>query len=125
MVKISFALGEKVVRKTSKVSMTAESASTVGSQRNYEIMLVLNSVLSDERVEAITDSVRQIIINGQGTVADVKNFGKRRLAYPIKHHGDGIYILINYTLLSTVNQSIENLLNITEEVLRYMIVLHE
>ncbi len=114
-----------MVRKTSKVSMTAESTSTVGSQRNYEIMLVLNSALSDERVEAITDSVRQIIINGQGTVADVKNFGKRRLAYPIKHHCDGIYILINYTLLSTVNQSIENLLNITEEVLRYMIVLHE
>ncbi len=113
-----------MVKKTSKVSMTAES-SIVGSQRNYEIMLVLNSALSDERIDAIVDSIKQIIVNGQGSVADVTNIGKRRLAYPIKHQTDGIYIMMHYTLLSTVNKQIENLLNITEEALRYMIVLLE
>jgi len=111
-----------VVTKTSKVSRAAESTSTASRQRNYEMMLVISAQLTEERVNATINSISQLIIGADGTVAEFKQLGKRRLAYPIKHQGEGIYVLAHFKMNSSFSPQLETRLNITEEVLRYLLI---
>jgi small subunit ribosomal protein S6 len=47
--------------------------------------------------------------------------GKRRLAYPIKHFTEGHYLLLHFKLKSASSPELENRLNISEEIIRYLL----
>jgi len=110
-----------VVTKTTKVSRSAGVTSSAGSQRNYELMLIINPGYSEERLAAIMDAVTQFTAELGGTVAEVKSLGKRRLAYPIKHCVEGHYHLVYFNMKSTSSPELENRLNISEEIIRYLL----
>jgi len=111
-----------VATKASKVSRPAEATSAISGQRNYELMLVLNAQLTEERVNATISGINQLIIGADGTVAEFRQMGKRRLAYPIKHQNEGIYALAHFKMNSAFSPQLEARLNITEEVLRYLMI---
>jgi len=110
-----------VVTKTTKVSKSAGVASSVGSQRSYELMLIIKPGCTEEKLSATMDAVTQFIVELGGTVADVKSLGRRKLAYPIRHCGEGFYQLVFFNLRSTASPELENRLNISEEILRYLL----
>ncbi len=70
-----------MVTKT-KVSKDAGDTSIPSAQRNYELMLVINPTLTEERLNATVNGITQFIIGLEGTVAETLMIGKRRLAYP-------------------------------------------
>ncbi len=107
---------------TAKVAKTAASASIAEGQRNYELMLVINPQLTEERLNATINNISQFIISAGGTVAEFKQLGKRRLAYPIKHTTEGFYVLAHFKMKSAESPKLETRLNITEEILRYLLV---
>ena len=110
-----------MVTKT-KVSRDAGGASTPSAQRNYELMLVINPTLTEERLNATVSGITQFIIGLAGTVAETKTLGKRRLAYPIKHQGEGYYALMHFKAAPAAGPQLEARLNILEEILRYLLV---
>jgi len=114
-----------VITKTTKVSKFAGVASDVGSQRNYELMLVINSGCTEEKLTATMEAVTQFIAELGGLVAEVKPLGKRKLAYPINHCREGYYQLVFFKLKSTASPELENKLNITEEIIRYLLKVDE
>ena len=107
--------------KTTKVSKSAGTASSTGSQRNYELMLVINPDWTEEKLEATNSGISQLITGLGGEVSEVKGLGKRRLAYPIKHFGEGHYVLMHFKLNSVSSPELENRLNISEEIIRYLL----
>ncbi len=109
-----------MVTKT-KVSKTAGQTSSAGGQRNYELMLVINPEWTEEKLTATTGAVSQFITSLGGTVADSKTLGKRKLAYPIKHFSEGQYVLLQFKLKSASSPELENRLNISEEIIRYLL----
>jgi small subunit ribosomal protein S6 len=111
-----------VVTKTAKVAKTVAATSPTSGQRNYELMLVINPQLTEERLNATIGSINQFIIGAEGTVAEFRQLGKRRLAYPIKHQTEGFYSIAHFKMKAADGPKLETRLNITEEVLRYLLI---
>jgi small subunit ribosomal protein S6 len=105
----------------SKVSKPAAATSSAGGQRNYELMLVINPDWTEEKLGATTSTLNQLIAGLGGMVAETKMLGKRKLAYPIKHFSEGQYVLLQFKLKSTASPELENRLNISEEIIRYLL----
>ncbi len=109
-----------MVTKT-KVAKPAGQASSTGGQRNYELMLVINPDWTEDKLGATTGTISQTISSLGGTIGDTKMLGKRKLAYPIKHFSEGQYVLMQFKLKSTASPELENRLNISEEIIRYLL----
>ncbi|MCP4158057.1 MAG: 30S ribosomal protein S6, partial [bacterium] len=59
--------------------------------RKYEIGFIINPEATEDDVKKITDSVTAVITKDEGTVDKVDDWGRRKLAYPIQKHNEGIY----------------------------------
>ena len=110
-----------MVTKTTKVAKPASAASSADGQRNYELMLVINPEWTEEKLNSTMAGVRQFIAGLGGNLAEVKALGKRKLAYPIKRFSEGHYLLLHFKLKSASSPELENRLNISEEIIRYLL----
>ena len=88
----------------------------------YEMMYIIDAALEDApRKELIEKVSAQIAANG-GVVEKVDEWGKRRLAYAINYKTEGYYVLVNFSAESEVPHEMERLLQINEQVLRYLVI---
>jgi len=110
-----------VVSRVAKVSKTAVHTSSVGSQRNYELMLVIKPDSTEEKISATMDAIKVYIADLGGFVTEIKPLGKRKLAYPIKHCTEGFYQIVLFKMTSTRSKDLETRLNISEEIIRYLL----
>ncbi len=87
----------------------------------YEIAVVFDPSL-EVGLDKATERVEKIFKDNDGKVKNVDNWGKRKLAYPIKKQEHGIYVFYTLDLPPQSVAKIESTLNITEEVIRFLIV---
>ncbi|MCX6805327.1 MAG: 30S ribosomal protein S6 [Patescibacteria group bacterium] len=89
--------------------------------RNYEIAVVLHPDLEID-LESTTTKVEKIITDLGGKIDKKDNWGKRKLAYEIKKQTWGIYVIYEIEIDPSKVRAINDKLNITEEVMRFLIV---
>jgi small subunit ribosomal protein S6 len=89
--------------------------------RDYELGLIINPDVGDEQARAIVDRVTQTVASNDGQVVRVNAWGRRRLAYPIEHHRDGLYFFFDLILAPEAVSELERLLRVNEAVLRHLI----
>ena len=90
--------------------------------REYEIVYVIRTDLSDEDRAAKIERIHSLFTDNGGQLGKVEDWGKRVLAYPIKHCTDGYYGLAEFQLSPENVKPIEERLNIDEEILRYQTI---
>ena len=90
--------------------------------RKYEIVTIVNPDIPDDSVSQTMDKLSRMIQNRGGTVELVKRWGRRKLAYPIKSHTEGHYTLTYFTLEPHLATELDAEINVTEEILRHLIV---
>ena len=90
----------------------------------YETMLVTSPTLDEEASAALVGKVKSLI-EANGTIDSVDDWGKRRLAYPIEDNTEGVYTVIKFTSSPDFPAELERVYNITEGVLRSIIVAEE
>jgi len=90
--------------------------------RRYELMLILRPDTADDRVQQILDRTTRGIAASEGQIVKVSPWGRRRLAYPISGHREGSYFIVIFEAPSDAIEELERSLNITEEVMRHLIV---
>lgn len=88
----------------------------------YEMVYVLRPTIPDDAVDQMVERVNSVITSRGGTVEKVDLWGRRRLAYPLEDHREGIYVLTNFACPPKATKEIEGQLRITEEVLRHLVV---
>ncbi|MBN1644371.1 MAG: 30S ribosomal protein S6, partial [Dehalococcoidales bacterium] len=88
----------------------------------YELIIIFNPELTEEKLTADIDNVKKFITGKGGDITDTKPWGKRRLAYSIKHSMEGNYILIKFKMKPNFNRELETSLRISEDVLRHLLV---
>lgn len=93
--------------------------------RDYEIIYVVRPDLSEEQRAAKDERVASLITENGGQIGKTDDWGKRVLAYEIKHHTEGYYKLVEFQLAPSAVKTVEERLNIDEEILRYQIVVRE
>ena len=86
----------------------------------YEHVLIARQDISSTQVDAITDSVAEIVKEGGGEVKKKENWGLRNLAYRIKKNRKGHYVLLNLDAPSAAVQEMERQLRLHEDVLRFL-----
>lgn len=86
--------------------------------RQYEIMVILDPTLDERTVAPSLDTFLNVIRGDGGTVSKVDVWGKRRLAYEIAKHGEGIYAVIDVTANPATVSELDRQLGLNESVLR-------
>ena len=88
----------------------------------YELLYVISPRLSADDVDGMVERVGALIESVGGSVSMVDNWGRRRLAYPIRHHFEGTYVLTYLNMPGERAAEFERALNINEDVLRHLLV---
>ncbi len=78
--------------------------------------------MEEEAIKAMVERFTNLITAEGGQVETVEEWGKRRLAYPIKKFREGYYIQMNFSADSELPRELERNYRITDDVIRYIIV---
>lgn len=89
---------------------------------NYELALVLNAKIEDDERTATLEKVKDLVTRFGGTIKDVDEWGKKKLAYEIQKMSEGFYYFIHFDAEATTPAEIESRIRIMDNVLRYLCV---
>jgi small subunit ribosomal protein S6 len=87
---------------------------------DYEILLILDADLPEERQDEILARTRELIEKGGGRFESHDTWGRRRLAYEIDHKAEGVYHLLTFSSETETLDEVTRVLKITDGVMRHM-----
>lgn len=90
-------------------------------QNNYETIIIINSNLDEAATKATVEKFTSLI-GENGAVESVEEWGKKRLAYPVQKQTEGYYTLINFSSKPEFVDELERIYNITDEVIKYIVI---
>ncbi|HVV14043.1 30S ribosomal protein S6 [Amycolatopsis sp.] len=90
--------------------------------RHYEVMVILDPTLDERTVAPTLDTFLNVIRTSGGSVEKVDVWGRRRLAYEIKKHAEGIYALLDLNSEPDAVKELDRQLSLQENVLRTKVV---
>ena len=91
----------------------------------YELTVVVNAKIEDDVRVATVEKVKEYVARYGGTVTNVDEWGKKRLAYEIQKMKEGFYYFIQFEADATAPAEIERHVRIMENVIRYLCVRQE
>ncbi len=87
----------------------------------YEVMFIVD-VANEEVIRGAVDLVKQTITKIGGSVDKEDEWGKRQLAYEVKHQKEGYYVVIDFTAEPAAIKELDRIIKIHEEIIRHIIV---
>ena len=91
---------------------------------NYELVMILKPDLGEEATAALVEKFKTLV-EQRGTVAEVDEWGKRHLAYPIDDITEGYYVLMTFTADPALPAELDRQMRINDSVMRSLIVCKE
>ena len=92
------------------------------STEKYECMYILNPNLTEEETAAIVEKFKALV-EANGTLDEMEEMGKRKLAYEINYLSEGYYVLLKFTSSPEFPAELDRILGITDGVIRSLITL--
>jgi small subunit ribosomal protein S6 len=89
---------------------------------DYELVAIISPEVDEDGVSKIVEKVTQSINSRGGAVEETKNWGKRRLAYPVRRFMEADYILARFKLLPKSVKELEREIDALGDILRYLVV---
>ena len=91
----------------------------------YDLAVIVNAKIEDEERAATLEKVKEYITRFGGTISNIDEWGKRRLAYEIQKMKEGFYYFIQFESDSNCPNEVEHNIRIMENVIRYLCVKQE
>ena len=88
---------------------------------NYESIIIINSNLEEAVIKSTIEKVTDLIAKN-GKVDSTEEWGKKKLAYPIKKQNEGYYVLINFSSNPDFIDELERVYGITDEIIKHIVV---
>lgn len=88
----------------------------------YELALIISARIEDDARTAVVDKAKDYITRAGGTVTEVEEWGKKKLAYAIQKMNEGFYYFIQFDAASDAPAKIEQDVRIMDNVLRFLCV---
>lgn len=95
------------------------------SMNKYELAVVLSAKLEDDERTATIEKVKEYITRFGGTVTNVDEWGKKKLAYEIQKMKEAFYYFIKFESDSNCPNEVENSIRIMENIVRFLCVKEE
>lgn len=94
--------------------------------RDYEVVYIFDSVLDTDVIDQKLEYFNSFVAgNGNGEIIAVEHWGKRQLAYPIRKHDNGYYVVVQFRTEAASLPEYERAIKLDEQVLRHLVVLSE
>ena len=90
----------------------------------YETIFIIDATKTEEEITALVEKFKALI-EANGTIESIDDWGKRRLAYPINDLTEGYYTLINFTSAPEFPAELERVYGITDGILRNIVIRSE
>jgi len=90
--------------------------------RDYELVYIISPEVAEDALEGVINNVSQFITARGGVVTSVEPWGRRRLAFPIKHFSEGYYVLARFQMDPAAGKELEANLEMSEGVIRHLLV---
>ena len=88
---------------------------------NYEVVYIIDPAQGEENTAALVAKFKTLV-EQNGTLAEVEEWGKRHLAYPINDLTEGYYVLMTFSAKPEFPRELDRILRITDGVMRSLIV---
>ena len=92
------------------------------TSEKYEVMYIINPAVGEEGIAAIVEKFKTLI-ETNGTIDEMEEMGKRKLAYAINYISEGYYVLMKFTSAPEFPAELDRILGITDGILRRLITL--
>src|SRR5262249_9288148 len=92
------------------------------SDRQYELVYILPPETTDQQVTELHEQVEQVVARMKGHIEKNENWGRRRLAYEIGPHKEGVYLLDVINGTGELMKELDRRLKVMDQVIRHMIV---
>ncbi len=83
----------------------------------YEVLYIIDPAQGEEGIAALVEKFKAMV-EAEGTLSNVDEWGKRRLAYPINDLNEGYYVLMNFESKPEFPAELERVMKITDGILR-------
>ena len=90
--------------------------------RKYQLLYIVSSAINEEQREDVIKKVESIITKNGGVIEGTEKSGMKKFAYPINYRSEGFYVLVNFTAEDKAPNVIAKTLNITDNIVRQMIL---
>jgi len=104
------------------VEKVSEKVVTENKLHDYEMVYIISPDVADDKLDSAIDNVSRFITERGGSVSEVERWGRRKLAYPIKHFAEGNYVLTHFKLKPASSKELEARLAISDEILRHLLI---
>jgi len=91
---------------------------------SYETLFIVDAQLAEEEIKALIEKFTSLIASN-GTLGEISEWGKRRLAYPINDKNEGYYVLVNFEAEGAFPAELERIFGITDGIMRSIVIRHE
>jgi len=88
----------------------------------YETVFIADPTYTDEEVDELIKGYEQVVTAAGGKSVKIEKWGKRRLAYSIRHHEEGIYVLMPLECPATLVKELDRRFRMNDRILRHMAV---
>lgn len=88
----------------------------------YELMVILDPSTDERTVQPSMEKFLNVVVADGGKVENLDIWGKRRLAYEIQKHSEGIYVVVDFTATPAATAELDRQLNLSESVMRTKIL---
>ena len=87
----------------------------------YEVLYIIDPAQGEEGIAALVEKFKAMV-EAEGTLSNIDEWGKRRLAYPINDLMEGHYVLMTFTAAAAIPAELDRIFRITDGVMRSMII---
>lgn len=94
----------------------------MATQRQYEVVFIVDPDADDDEVSRLTESFKQLATDQGGTVTKTENMGRRKLAYEILHKTDGSFVLLEIEGSGREIAELERRMRVNDRIMRYITV---
>lgn len=92
------------------------------ANRQYELVYILPPDTTEEQVSELQQQIESVVSRLNGTLEKTENWGRKRLAYPIGRHKEGLYVLDVIAGSGELMKELDRRLRVIDQVIRHMIV---
>src|SRR5580765_6707244 len=92
------------------------------SDRQYELVYILPPDTTEQQVTELHEQLEAVVSKMHGQIEKTENWGRRRLAYEIAHHKEGVYVLEVINGSGELMKELDRRLKVIDQVMRHMIV---
>jgi small subunit ribosomal protein S6 len=116
------------VRRSARISLPQAQAwglrpggGELRMNHEYETIFIVNSELGEEAIKSVIEKFKAMI-ESNGQLDSIEEWGARKLSYPIKDKNEGYYVLVNYSAPPDFPLELERVFKITDDILKFLII---